>query len=167
MTDDTPPPGEVFDLAERAVEYVRKALGQTLDYTPDTLPILDHYLAGIPADRDEIVVLVAATAGAYFGEVARKALGGAWENDGGEWRLSLGPGIRLSPSAIAAEAIAQAPRPEVDASFEVPDEDRAAVEDALRDLEVPEEEYYSLSGRLETLTTVAELLAARRSSLVH
>ncbi len=169
MTDDMPPPGEVFELAERAVEYVRKALGQVLDYTPDTLPLLDHYLRGIPADRGEIARLVAATAGAYFGEVARKAIGGRWEQGagGGDWQLVLGAGVTLSPSAIAVEAIARAPVEGVDASFDVPDGDREAVEDALRDREVPEDEYYSLSGRLETLVSVAELLAARRASLVH
>src|SRR5262245_55902271 len=162
MHDDTPPPGEVFDLAERAVEYVRKAMGQVLDYTPETLPLLDYYLRGIPMDREEIVDLIARTAGAYFGEVARKAIGGVWQQDGTEWRLVLGAGITLTPAAMAAEAIAQGSVGDYDATFDVPDDHRGAVEDALSDREVPEEEYYSLSGRLETLTTVAELIAARR-----
>jgi hypothetical protein len=167
MTDDTPPPGEVFDLAERAVEYVRKAMGQVLDYTPETLPLLDHYLRGIPADRAEIVDLAARTAGAYFGEVARKSLGGAWEKDDGEWKLILAPGITLTPAAMAAEAIAQSDVDDYDATFDIPDEHRGAVEDYLSDREVPEEEYYSLCGRLETLTSVAEIIAARRASFVH
>lgn len=167
MIDQTPPPGEVFELAERAVEYVRKAIGHLLDYTPETLPLLDHYLNGIPRDREEIVALVATTAGAYFGEVVRKAIGGTWQKEGEDWRLVLGVGITLTPSAMAAEAIALAGVESVDASFDVPDADREAVEDALHGREVPEEEYYSLTGRLETLITVAEVVAARRALLVN
>ena len=51
-----------------------------------------------------------------------------------------------------------------DGSFEVAPGDRQAVEEALSAREVPEDEYYSLSGRLETLETVVELVAARRAA---
>jgi hypothetical protein len=35
---------EVGDLAESCVRFVHEALGLTLDYTAETLPVLDHYL---------------------------------------------------------------------------------------------------------------------------
>jgi len=44
----TPPPGAVHELAERAVDFVRRSLGLVLDYTPETLPLLDHYLRMAP-----------------------------------------------------------------------------------------------------------------------
>jgi hypothetical protein len=168
MTDDqstvTPPPGAVHDLAERAVEYVRRAVGIVLDYTPETLPVLDHYLGTVPTERPETVALIGAAAGAYFGEVARKLLGGEWDQsdaDPDDWDLVLAGGLRIAPAALAGEAILQ--EDTGTAGYDVPDEDRAAVEDALTAKgAVPEDEYYSLSGRLETLQLIADVLAAGR-----
>src|SRR5262245_8258710 len=96
-----PPPGAIHELAERAVDFVRHAIfpegasrkgGLVLDYRPETLPILDHYLAGVPRDQPETVKLVAAASGAYFGEVCRRALGGGWrarEAPPETWTLEL------------------------------------------------------------------------------
>lgn len=165
--DGLPPPQDVFEFAERAVDYVRRAVGMTLDYTPETLPILDHWLDGVPRDRATMVELVAATAGAYFGEVVRKALGGEWVATEGappSWRLRLTGGVELSPVGFAAEAILEGEVEGYDGSFDVPPDTRAAVEQALSELEVPEDEYYSLSGRLETLMTVVDLVVARRAN---
>jgi len=167
---ETPPPGEVHELAERAVEYVKRALDLVLDYTSDTLPVLDHYLAKVPRDQAETVALIAAAAGAYFGEVARRALGGDWEGAGlgrgdppGTWRVRLSGGVSFSPVGFAAQAIAGGDVEGFDGSFDVPPADRQAVEEALAETEVPEDEYYSLSGRLETLEWVVERVVARRA----
>jgi hypothetical protein len=160
-----PPPGAVHELAERTVEHVRRALGIVLDYSPETLPLLDHYLGGVPEEQLETVALVAATAGAYFGEVLRRALGGEWDKTEGPdptaWELLLESGVRLAPGAFAREAILTAETGE--ATYDVPEPHRGAVEDALGQKgEVPEEEYYSLSGRLETIQLIEDALAASR-----
>jgi hypothetical protein len=164
MTDRTPPPGAVHELAERAVDFVRRSVGLVLDYSPETLPLLDHYLAAVPEDKLETVALVAATAGAYFGEVARRALGGEWgdtEGDPREWELVVAGGLRLAPTAFAREAILGEDTGE--AVYDVPDDDRDAVEDALEQRgEVPVDEYYSLCGRLETMQLIADVLTAGR-----
>ena len=61
-----PPPAEVGDLAESCVRFVHDALGMTLDYTPDTLPILDHYLRDrARGTSEEVLDLLAPAAGAY------------------------------------------------------------------------------------------------------
>jgi hypothetical protein len=160
-----PPPGAVHELAERAVEFVRRAVAIVLDYTEETLPLLDHYLGGVPKDQPETVRLIAAAAGAYFGEVARRRLGGEWEqtdDDVTEWELVLSGGLRIAPTALATEAILHEDTGV--AAYDVPAEDRAAVEDALDARgAVPEDEYYALSGRLEVMELIADVLAARRA----
>jgi hypothetical protein len=157
----TPPPGDVFERAERTVQQVKQATGITLDYTPETLPILDHYLGQVPRGRTEILALVVETIGSYFGEVVRKALGGTWEHDG---RLELDGGIVFSPEAMVAEAAQAGPVEDVDAEFTVPLEARGAVEDALsRAGGVDEAEYYSLSGRFETLLLVAHTVSGAKA----
>jgi hypothetical protein len=152
----------VHELAEQAVEFVRRATGVALDYTAETLPVLDHYLRGVPGDRAEVVRLVATASGVYFGEVARRRLGGLWDADGDDarlWRLTVGPGLSFVPVGVAAEAIVRIDSEE--GAFEVPEDDRPAIEAAL-DEDVSEDEYYSLAGRLEVFERIADVLVARR-----
>lgn len=158
-----PPPGAVHELAERAVEFVRNSLGLVLDYTPETLPLLDHYLSAVPREQEETVTLIAATAGAYFGEVVRRVLDGEWEqtNDSPTtWNLAIPGGLRIVPTDLADAAIRQT---EEAAAYEVPPGDRAAIEEVLTARgTVAEDEYYSLAGRLEVMQLIADVLGARR-----
>ena len=153
------------------MEYVKRALGMEVDYSRETLPVLDHYLGQVPRDQPETVALVASAAGAYFGEVARRTLGGEWEGAGlgrgdppASWRVRLSGGVTFSPVGFAAESIFQADVEGYDGAFEVPPADRQAVEDALAEKAVPEDEYYSLSGRLEVLEDVVELVIGRAAT---
>ena len=53
------------------------AVGVRLDFEPETLPVLDHYVATRRAeltDKPETMGLVARAVGAYFGEVVRRRL---------------------------------------------------------------------------------------------
>jgi hypothetical protein len=165
MEDDRPipPPGDVFEMAERTVEYVRRATGLTLDYKPETLPILDHYLKAVPPDQQETAALVVSTAGAYFGEVLRQALGGEWDTRSEPWRLVLDVGVRVRPSVMVAAAVAGEDVDEED-DYEIPAAERQAVGEVLEEREVPEDEYYSLSGRLETMQLISEVIAAGRAT---
>jgi hypothetical protein len=158
-----PPPGSVHELAERTVEYVRRALELTLDYTPETLPVLDHYLSTVPRDQPETLRLVATTAGAYFGEVVRRTLGGVWEDreDSGslDRKLRVSGDVVFAPAAFAALAILQAETEEVDGATVVPERASELVEQALDARgRVAEDEFYSLSGRLEVLMFVVDLV---------
>jgi hypothetical protein len=163
-----PPPGAVHELAERAVEFVRRAVGIVLDYSPETLPILDHYLRAVPDDQLETVALLAAPSGAYFGEVARRRLGGEWDENDPEpsrWDLVLPGDLRLQPCAFAREAILTTDTGE--AIYDVPPEHVEAVEDALEARgPVAEDEYYSLCGRVETMQLILDVLHARRAASV-
>ncbi len=132
-------PEQVLEYASQAVEYVRRAVGVTLEYNSETLPILDHYLrqvvtaaaskpangtsgngrsaggrsgdgrsGGEPEVRPLATALIAATAGAYFGEVVRRRLGGSWNlpsADPGSWRLVLPSGLWFWPAAMAMATI--------------------------------------------------------------
>ena len=103
-------PARVSEYADQAVAYVRRALGLTLEYDSDTLPLLDHYLrtlAEIGSEQPATVQLVVATAGAYFGEVVRRRLGGRWETGGEdvEWRVVLPTGLNFAPAGIVARTI--------------------------------------------------------------
>jgi hypothetical protein len=161
MEDPVPP--RVTEYADQAVDYVRKALGVTLEYDSNTLPLLDHYLRTVPGQQLATVQLVIATAGAYFGEVVRRRLGGRWEAGGqeAEWRVVLPTGLNFSPVGFVASAIAKADLQDLDSELDAPPRMRPYVQQTLSRMgEVSVEEYYSLCGRLDTLEHVHEVLVA-------
>ena len=162
-------PARVREYADQVVDYVRRALGVTLEYDSNTLPLLDHYLRTVPTDQPATMQLVISTAGAYFGEVVRRQLGGRWERDaaeeGGEatesWRVVLPTGLNFSPVGFVACAIAQADLDGVDSELDAPPRMRPYVQQTLSRMgEVSVEDYYSLCGRLDTVEHVHEVLVA-------
>ena len=166
MEDPVPP--RVREYAEQVVTYVKKALGVTLEYDSDTLPVLDHYLRTVDeatggGNQPATIQLVVATSGAYFGEVVRRRLGGRWELGGEdvEWRMVLPTGLNFAPAGFVAAAIAQADLDDLDSELDAPPRMRPYVQQALQRMgEVSLDDYYSLCGRLDTLEHVHEVLVA-------
>jgi hypothetical protein len=160
---DQPVPPRVREYADQAVAYVRRALGVTLEYDSDTLPLLDHYLRTVPDGQPATIQLVVATSGAYFGEVVRRRLGGRWEaaGDDVEWRVILPTGLNFSPAGFVASAIAKADLEDLDSELDAPPRMRPYVQQALQRMgDVSVDDYYSLCGRLDTLEHVHEILVA-------
>lgn len=179
----------VGSLADRFREQVERALGVRLDGSIASLAFVDHYLAlAREEDREPIVSLLAAGAGAYFGEMIRRELGGTWVGDGQDprrLRLLIEPQfVHFSPVDQAYEAIAGrsldgddprvAPGPSFDSGFGLepprPDDapgggDAQWLSERLTELPpVTEEEFHSLTCRFETLQLVLELLAAKHAA---
>jgi hypothetical protein len=162
-------PQRVREYADQAVAYVRRALGVTLEYDSDTLPLLDHYLRSVPDTQAATLELVVATSGAYFGEVVRRRLGGRWDIQGKqeEWRVVLPTGLNFSPAGFVASAIAQADLDDLDSELDAPPRMRPYVQQALQRMgEVSIEDYYSLCGRLDTLEHVHEVLVAIAAQMI-
>jgi hypothetical protein len=160
---DVPVPARVREYADQAVDYVRRALGVTLEYDSDTLPLLDHYLRSVPEQQPATMQLVIATSGAYFGEVVRRRLGGRWElaTADEDWRVVLPTGLNFSPAGFVAAAIAMADLEDLDSELDAPPRMRPYVQQALARMgEVSLEDYYSLCGRLDTLEHIHEILVA-------
>ena len=176
------------ELAGNFKEHVRRSLGIELDGSITSLAFVDHYLRTARKEqRAPIVALVAAEAGAYYGELVRNEIGALWIGDREDPRrlrlLMRHQFLWLSPIDQAFEALlgpvdddderlptdialdtafharttAPAPGGEDDASW---------LADRLAELPpVGEEEYYTLTCRFETLKLVLELLAAKHASM--
>ncbi len=105
------PPAIIADLAASCVRFVKQSVGFTLDFTPETLPVLDHYvdLARKAAhERKETAALAAQAIGAYLGEVTRRAYGGYWrvEDDPRSFRVELEPvWLVLRPIELIARSL--------------------------------------------------------------
>ena len=157
------PPGKVQEYANQTIVYVQRALKVPLEYDSETLPILDHYLRGVPRDQPATVELVILTAGAYFGEVLRRRLGGRWElaEDPKSWRMVLPSSINFSPAGMVAAAIAQEELADVDTALDAPPRMRQHLHEALQRMgQLAADEFYSLCGRLDTIEHLHEVLVS-------
>ncbi len=111
------PPQVIADLAASCVRYVQHSVGFTLDYAPETLPVLDHYVVlarKAASDRKEATPLIAQAIGAYLGEVTRRKYGGFWrvEDDPRSYRVELEPVyLALHPIELATRALELPPEP--------------------------------------------------------
>lgn len=170
-----PSPPEIVELADACVRFVHRVTNVTLDYTLETLPVLDHYIrdaAGAAADRDEARDVVILAAGAYFGELVRRRYA-CW------WRLEQGlPFARIefatmflafSPMDMARDAVRHhtvkpPPEPVSAKDIVVSKEDPPEDEDKSRDasgFELDEDDQERVEARLAELpaATVDEFYA--------
>ena len=169
--EPAPPPEAVAELAEGCVHFVERKLGVRLDYSLETLPVLDHYLVQARAevrDRPELIPLLVNTAGAYFGEVVRRRVPSWWHmptSDPVTWQIQAEPVyLWFEPIAMAYEALLGGEREDEEGSAQlVVDEDaRELVAQRLAELpSVEEGEYYALSTRLEVIDIATEVIKTR------
>jgi hypothetical protein len=171
MTPGAEVPVVIEQLSDGCVRFVQQALNLPLDYTPETLPILDHYVRergqlGEGRAREEALELLAPATGAYFGEVVRRTMGYVrWHCPGDEYdrfRLEFEPFfLSFNPLAVATEVIRKGQATAPGAFFDVLDEARDMLKEALnKHARVPTEDYYTFSMRYEVLEQVAEVLFA-------
>lgn len=174
-------PGPIADSAAACVRFVQDALQLALDFTPETLPILDHYvrtravigagqagIGGAGQAGEEVRDLLTPALGAYFGEVVRRSFPGIrWHvpaadpEDFTAYRLEFDAiFLHFNPLGVAREVLEQDDIEGFGASFQVLDEARAAIESALEQGgAVAAEDYYSFTIRFETLESVISVLA--------
>ncbi len=119
-----PPPRAVQDLLDACVRFVETSIGFKLDFEPETLPVLDHYVEKAreeTRERKETRPLLAQAIGAYLGEIARRKFNGFWrledEHDPRSWRVELEPVyLVLRPIELATRALDLPPTPPRDPS---------------------------------------------------
>jgi hypothetical protein len=160
-------PAPIVELCQACVEYVKRSVGIELDYEPETLSLVDHYAREVRstlAGRPEVLPLVGQALGAYFGEVARRALNGFWRLPSPnyhDWQLcGAAAFVAVNPVGVGFDAVVggevhEGPR----SALRVAPEDRDVVSARLAGLPpVAEDEYFSLCTRLEVLEIVMDAL---------
>lgn len=167
--NDEHAPEAVEDLALAAFRMVKEKLGFELDFTPETLPVLDHYLELVRQENesgpDEALVSIAAPCiGAYFGEVARRSLPGLrWHLAGDDyerWRIEGGEVfLCFNPIGSALEAIYREPLGDWNAHFTLLPAEQKIVNRSLEATgPVREDDYYRLAVRFEVLEQALSVL---------
>ncbi len=160
-------PEKIRELASACEDYVERALGFRLDYSVETLSVVDEYARQVREsldDRPELMALTAQAVGAYFGEVLCRTMPGFWRLPSQnivDWQVCLGHVfVWLNPIGIAYDALAgNADHAGPSSAIRVAPEDREMVRDRLGRLpDVDEDEYYLLSTRMEVLEVVVEEL---------
>lgn len=171
------PEALVGDLERNFRAQVKRALSVELDGSATSLAFVDHYLSLARGEtRAPILDLLAAGAGVYFGELVRREFGGGWVGppDARALRLWLGAQfLHFSPVSLAYAAIrgGEPDDPSLDLALHLddrPHEDPDQPDDAAWMAErlsaappLPEDQFFSLTGRFETIALIVELLVAR------
>lgn len=167
-------PEVIADLSASCRRFVKNALEIELDGTPDTLPLLDHYLGILRADthREDVTGMVVPAVGAYLGEVARSVVDdGQWScpegTDGlpdyANWRIVCQRvPLRFNPLGMALECAVQSDASGWGAHFDLPKDQQATAQAYLSSIgdQIRSDDYYRLSVRLEVLESVYQILAA-------
>jgi hypothetical protein len=162
-----PAPPQVEDLAAACIRFVAARYGTTLDYAPDTLSFVDQWLRDARleiARRPEATDVVQSAAGAYLGEVIRRAFGGEWIANGHEsgWRLCLSAVFcAFNPIGMAREALSLEPAEDWHAHFDLDAGERDAIDERLKALpDVTSDDYYAPSTRFDVVEIVFHALRA-------
>lgn len=169
ISHDVPPvvPDAVLELAASCVRFVHAKFGIELDFTHETLPILDHYASEAREElknRPEATTLLVEAMGAYFGQVLAIEFGGMWKAEGNDvhaWRVCLQSAfISVSPLGVAYDVL-HAGQTHAGPSSELglAPEDKSLVEGRLAALPpVREEEFFTFSARYDVFHIAFEAL---------
>jgi hypothetical protein len=168
-------PAQVQELAAACVRFVATKYKVALDFSPDTLSLVDQYardsreMSAVedPQQAEERLVsampILEGAIGAYLGEVIRRAHGGIWDADGdpSTWRvLMTRVFLAFNPIAMAHEALTL--EPDDGAQLETDPAQREALEARLASLgQVDDTEYFAPSTRFDMIEIVVEALAAQ------
>jgi hypothetical protein len=166
MSDSEAPEPSIEELAQSCRDAVRDLLGFELDFTVETLPVLDHFCRRIRtnpgwADRAEEISCVV---GAYFGEVLRQRYPCRWHRGAKgfyAWRLEFEQFfLCFNPLGVALEMLLEGDALGWNANFLTWNEASESLAARLRNIpEVKEEDFYTFSVRNEVLETVTDFLA--------
>jgi hypothetical protein len=162
-----PPPPQVAELAAACLRFVAARYGAALDFNPDTLSFVDHWVRDARADvleRPEAAEIVQASAGAYLGEVIRRTFGGRWVAEGShaEWRLELERVYCwFNPIGMVREALRLDAAEGWHAHFELDPAESEAMEQRLAALPAAtSDEYYAPSTRFDVVSILFDALRA-------
>jgi hypothetical protein len=165
--DDAP---RIAEFADACVRSVQRSLGLTLDYHPDSISLLDHYLLLLPdrpraPTRDPVRGLVATLTGAYFGSVVYRLFPCRWvapaDSDPLDWRLEFRYGfLTFHPVAVAWEVLLRRDFADCTAAYLLEAPTRDVIAERLDSLPgATLDDYYTFAQRLETLVLTAGWLA--------
>ena len=176
-------PEEIRELAERCVAHVRSRLAFELDYTVDTLSVLDYFVASVLAEEGEGEVpprgherraasmhLLSPTVGAYFGEVLRRAFACRWRftsEAADKWAIEFEQVLlRINPAGVAAEAFFGDAVDGWSGEIVTAKELEPVVNERLGVAPpIPEDEFYTFTARHEALQIVEDYLLERVARL--
>ncbi len=165
LPENAPPLVEEF--AKACVRFVAARYGTMLDFTPETLSLVDQWVRDARAElriRPEAVEVVQSAAGAYLGEVIRRQFGARWVADGevSGWRLCLSTVYcAFNPIGVAREALLLENAEGWHAHLDLDPGEKEAVEARLEALpHATEEEYYMPTTRFDVLWIVVDALRA-------
>jgi len=162
-----PMPSNVAELCAACVRFVAAKYGVALDFSTDTLSLLDQYVRDARPElreKPESIDLLQAALGAYLGEVIRRAHHGLWDTDGEHdgWRVVMTRVyLAFNPIGMVREALLVEQAPGWNAHLETDPGERDTLDERLAMLpSVDEEEFFAPTTRFDVVEVAVDALAA-------
>jgi hypothetical protein len=163
-----PMPANVAELCAACVRFVTTKYGVILDFSPDTLSLVDQYIRDARPEilaKPESIDLLQVSIGAYLGEVIRRAHHGMWAAEGeyDTWRVMMTRVyLAFNPIGMVREALQLGEAPGWAAHLETDPGERDALDERLAALpEVEDDEFYAPTTRFDIVEIAVEALAAQ------
>ena len=170
-------PEEIYQLTERCRAHVHKRFAIELDFSSETLSVLDFFVEEMVKDENQgnspkpgdarrmnMVQLFAPTLGAYFGACLLQQFGGRFrhtEKDFTNWRFEFDSFfLRFNPAAVAASVIARKEIDGLSPALIASAKQMPLLQerfDAAPD--IPEDDYFSFCTWFESIQIANEFLA--------
>jgi hypothetical protein len=168
-------------LSERFVTHVKHRFDLKLDYSENTLSVLDHFVRAVVMEesgssklppghgkRTQLIHLLAPTMGAYFGEVLCRAFACHWSFESEDpigWLIKFDHvPLWLNPAGAAAEALMEQSIESWKGGVTTSPEETEALKERLAAAPpVAEDEFFCVATRFEVLQIAHEWLQARAS----
>ncbi len=150
------------------VSAVKETVDYGLDYSIETLPVVDHYVSLAREDsqpREEVSALIASMAGVYYGEVLKRRFGAQWHlhdlSDPFTWELFFTScPLAIRPVHISYEIVTRQEDDAIDSSLRTAQARQDFLYDYFEALgQVSEDEFFSFSGRTEIIMAALDLLS--------
>jgi len=175
-------PEAIRTLADRCVVHVAHRFDLEVDFSPETLGVVDHFIETVvveegdgrtppPGDprRAHLVHLLAPTISAYFGEVLRRCMPCRWRlggDDPQDWLLEFEQYVlRFNPAGAAADALVQEVVEAWGGALATAPEQMASLHERLAAAPpLPEDQFFALTSRYEVIQIVDDWLRARAAA---
>lgn len=165
-------PSFITEFSEKCIDFVNCKYNIPLDYSMDTLSVLDQY--GIDSHdeikkctklkKQQILALLIPTIGSYLGELVRRIFDFRWTalsyDEPQKWRLEFKYAfLYFNPAGIVAEALLNQELEGWNANYEIVDPFKSKFEQSLENLpKVRFEDFFRFTTRIDVLQIIVEKL---------
>ena len=161
----------IVEYSSVIIDAVYSKVNIDLDFSPDTVSLLDYYVNEIGDVDKSMFSLMSTISCAYFGELVRRNIGGQWyieDKDNPEnWQVRFNScPLAIYPFILSSEVISKGKFSLESSIFSVsPSRHDLLLELLEKSNPMAEDQYYSFAGKLDIIELAVDFLSSVENEL--